>query len=144
MSEQSGRPDLGKLLWPRTVALVSASPDVQSLRGRILQVMKGHPFAGTLYPVSRSHPEVMGLKTYPSVMELPTPADLAVLIIPAKHVPGELERCGKARPGDGGEGTARASRTLPADRGRRPLGRPVLGPARGVLDRRLAPKGRGS
>ncbi len=96
MSEQSGRPDLGKLLWPRTVALVSASPDVQSLRGRILQVMKGHPFAGTLYPVSRSHPEVMGLKTYPSVMELPTPADLAVLIIPAKHVPGELERCGKA------------------------------------------------
>jgi acetate---CoA ligase (ADP-forming) len=96
MSEQSGRPDLGKLLWPRTLALVSASPDVQSLRGRILQVMKGHPFTGTLYPVSRSHPEVMGLKTYPSVMELPTPADLAVLIIPAKHVPGELERCGKA------------------------------------------------
>jgi acyl-CoA synthetase (NDP forming) len=96
MTHEQRRPDLGALLWPRTVALVSASPDAHSLRGRILHVMKGHPFAGTFYPVSRSHPEVMGLKTYPSVTELPTPPDLAVLIIPAQHVPGELERCGKA------------------------------------------------
>ena len=40
-------PDIGKLLWPRSVALVGASPDTQSLRGRILSVMKSHAFAGT-------------------------------------------------------------------------------------------------
>jgi acyl-CoA synthetase (NDP forming) len=38
----------------------------------------------------------MGRKAYPSVEELPSPADLAVLIIPAQHVPGELDRCGRA------------------------------------------------
>ena len=38
----------------------------------------------------------MGLKAYPSIADLPTPADLAILIIPAQHVPAELERCGKA------------------------------------------------
>jgi len=96
MKEQHLRPDLGALLWPRTVALIGASPDKDSLRGRILNVMKGHPFAGALHPVSRSHAEVMGLKAYPSVADLPSPADLAVLIIPARHVPEELERCGKA------------------------------------------------
>src|SRR5260370_16386376 len=58
--------------------------------------MKGHPFAGPIYPVSRSSTEVQGLKTYPSVGELPGPAELAVLIIPAIFVPEELERCGKA------------------------------------------------
>ena len=79
-----------------TVALVGASPDGESLRGRIMKVMAGHPFEGTLYPISRSHAEVMGLKAYPSVADLPAAADLAVLIIPAKHVPAELERCGKA------------------------------------------------
>ncbi len=96
MSQTEQRPDLAKLLWPRTVAVVGASPDTESLRGRIMKVMTGHPFAGTLYPISRSHAEVMGLKAYPSVADLPVPADLAVLIIPAQHVPAELERCGKA------------------------------------------------
>jgi acyl-CoA synthetase (NDP forming) len=89
-------PDIGALLWPRTVALIGASPDIESLRGRIMSVLKGNRFEGALYPVSRSHAEVMGLKAYPSVADLPQRADLAVLIIPARHVPEELERCGKA------------------------------------------------
>jgi acyl-CoA synthetase (NDP forming) len=89
-------PDLGALLWPRTVALVGASADGESLRGRIFNVMRSHAFAGTLYPVSRSNAEVLGVKAYPSVADLPQPADLAVIIIPAEHVPAELERCGEA------------------------------------------------
>jgi acetate---CoA ligase (ADP-forming) len=89
-------PDLGALLWPRTVALIGASADAESLRGRIFNVMRSHAFAGQLYPVSRSSAEVLGLKAYPSIADLPQPADLAVIIIPAKHVPEELERCGKA------------------------------------------------
>src|SRR2546423_13421351 len=89
-------PNLGALLWPRTVALIGASADADSLRGRIFNVMRSHAFAGQLYPVSRSNAEVLGLEAYPSVADLPQPADLAVIIIPAKHVPEELERCGKA------------------------------------------------
>jgi len=89
-------PDLGALLWPRTVALIGASADADSLRGRIFNVMRSHAFAGQLYPVSRSSAEVLGLEAYPTVADLPQPADLAVIIIPAKHVPEELERCGKA------------------------------------------------
>ena len=80
-------PDLGALLWPRTVALVGASADAESLRGRILKVMRGHAFAGKLYPVSRSSAEVLGLKAYPSIADLPEPADLAVIIIPASTWP---------------------------------------------------------
>src|SRR5262249_29478844 len=84
-------PDLGALLWPRTVALIGASGDGESLRGRIFNVMRGHAFTGELYPVSRSNAEVLGRKAYPSVADLPRPADLAVIIIPAKHVAEELE-----------------------------------------------------
>jgi acyl-CoA synthetase (NDP forming) len=89
-------PDIGAMLWPRTVALIGASPDAESLRGRITRVMRAHPFAGQLYPITRSHAEVAGLKAYASLAELPRPCDLAVIIIPAEHVPAELERCGKA------------------------------------------------
>jgi acetate---CoA ligase (ADP-forming) len=89
-------PDIGKLLWPQSVAIVGASSDVQGLRGRILQTILSHPFAGRVYPVSRSATEVQGLKAYPSIDILPEPADLAILIVPAQYVPAELERCGRA------------------------------------------------
>ena len=89
-------PDIAKLLWPKTVAVVGASSDLHGLRGRILEVMLSHPYAGTIYPVSRSAMEVQGRKAYRSVAELPGPADLAVLIIPAEFVVEELERCGRA------------------------------------------------
>jgi acetate---CoA ligase (ADP-forming) len=88
--------DIGKLLSPRSVAVVGASSDLQGLRGRILQTILSHPFAGRLYPVSRSATEVQGLKAYPSVDVLPEPVDLAILIVPAQYVPTEVERCGRA------------------------------------------------
>src|SRR4029077_11981432 len=89
-------PDIGKMLWPKSVAVVGASSDVQGLRGRILEIILSHPFAGKVYPVSRSATEVQGLKAYPSVEALPEPVDLAILIIPAQYTPTELEHCGRA------------------------------------------------
>src|SRR5438045_6292346 len=88
-------PDIAKLLWPRSVAIVGGSSDTRGLRGRIVQIMKSHPYEGAVYPVSRSETEVQGMKAYKSVAELP-PTDLAAMIIPAKFVPQELENCGKA------------------------------------------------
>ena len=89
-------PDLGALLTPRAVAVVGASPDTAIIRGRTLKVMLQQGFRGPIYPVSRSHSEVQGLKAYPSIAALPDRADLAVLTIPAAHVLDELERCGEA------------------------------------------------
>jgi acetate---CoA ligase (ADP-forming) len=89
-------PDIGRMLWPKSVAVIGASSDTRGLRGRILEIMKGHPYAGPIYPVNRREAEVQGLRAYPSVADLPEPADLAVLIIPARFVPEELERCGQA------------------------------------------------
>ncbi len=89
-------PDIGKLLWPKTVAVVGASSDITGLRGRILEIILSHPYTGKVFPVSRSATEVQGLKAYASVAELPEPADLAILIVPAQYIPTELERCGRA------------------------------------------------
>src|ERR1044072_3483216 len=88
-------PSIEKLLWPKSVAIIGASSDTRGLRGRIVQIMRSHPYEGAFYPVSRSEGEVQGLKAYKSVAELP-PTDLAAMIIPARFVPQELENCGKA------------------------------------------------
>jgi acetate---CoA ligase (ADP-forming) len=89
-------PDIGKLLWPQSLAVVGASSDLHSLRGRILEIILSHPYAGRVYPVSRSAAAVQGLKAYPSIDALPEVVDLAILIVPAQYVTAELERCGKA------------------------------------------------
>ena len=89
-------PDIGRMLWPNSVAVVGASNDLQGLRGRILEVMLSHPYAGEIYPVSRSLHEVQGVKAYKSVADCPKTPDLAILIIPAQFIPDELERCGRA------------------------------------------------
>ena len=52
-------------------------------------------FPGQLYPVNNKRPEVQGLKAYPSVLDIPNPVDMAVITVPAKHVPSVIEECGQ-------------------------------------------------
>ena len=89
-------PYIGKLLWPKSLAIVGASSDTHGLRGRIFEIIRSHAFAGRVYPVSRSATEVQGVKAYASVEELAEIVDLAIVIVPAVYVPEELERCGRA------------------------------------------------
>ena len=88
-------PDLDALLWPRSIALVGASPDTSIIRGRVLAAVRQFGFAGPIFPVSRSHAEIDGLKCYPSVADLPAPADLAIITIPSAFVADALEACGE-------------------------------------------------
>ena len=89
-------PDLSALLSPASVAVIGASPDLAGLRGRTLKVMLRHRYRGRVYPVSRSHAAVQGLQAYASIDKVPERVDLAVLIVPARFVPEEIERCGRA------------------------------------------------
>src|SRR5262249_56100110 len=80
--------------WRGRVALIGGWGDGEGLRGRIMRTLAGHPFQGQIYPVTRSHGEILGRKAYATIADVPEPPDLAVLIIPAQFIPQELERCG--------------------------------------------------
>jgi acyl-CoA synthetase (NDP forming) len=85
--------DFGALLQPRRFAVVGASDDMSSLRGRLIAVMDRHDFAAELIPISRSAAEVAGRKAYASVSEVPGDVDMAIIIVPAPHVPAVLDDC---------------------------------------------------
>ena len=89
-------PDLSALLWPNAVAIIGASPEPHILRGRIMEVICSHDYKGTIYPVSRSHEEILGRRCYTSIDKVPERVDLAILIIPAEYVPATLAACGEA------------------------------------------------
>jgi acyl-CoA synthetase (NDP forming) len=87
-------PDLTPLLSPTSIAVIGASADTETLRGRLTHALIGHGYDGRIYPVTRSQREVLGLRAYPSVADLPEPADLAVIVVPAAVVPRTLDECG--------------------------------------------------
>ncbi|PPR23711.1 MAG: hypothetical protein CFH40_01014 [Alphaproteobacteria bacterium MarineAlpha10_Bin3] len=89
-------PDIGALLSPSSVAVIGASTDEAILRGRIMTILTSHGYAGQIYPISRRHDSVAGLKAYTRIADVPERVDLAVLIIPAEFVPDALTQCGAA------------------------------------------------
>jgi len=88
-------PDLRPLLSPDSVAVIGASGDTETLRGRLTRALIGHGYGGRVYPVTRSQSEVLGLTAYPSAAALPEPTDLAVILVPAAHVVDTLAQCGE-------------------------------------------------
>ncbi|HEV7996728.1 MAG TPA: acetate--CoA ligase family protein [Stellaceae bacterium] len=87
--------DLRPLLSPASIAVIGASADDHTLRGRLTHALIGHGYAGPIYPVTRGPGEVLGLRAYPSVADLPEAADLAVIVVPAAVVPRTLDECGR-------------------------------------------------
>jgi len=74
-------PDLKPLFSPESVAIIGASADTETLRGRTTHYLIAHRYPGRIYPVTRSLPEVFGLRSYATVAELPEAPDLAVVVV---------------------------------------------------------------
>jgi acyl-CoA synthetase (NDP forming) len=90
------RPDLTRLLSPSAIALIGASTNAHSISGQPLYHMLATGYAGKLYPVNPNRAEVQGVKAYADVRQIPGACDVAVITIPAAHVPDALEQCGEA------------------------------------------------
>lgn len=89
-------PDLDAYLNPKSIAVFGASNDETILRGRLMTVLTKQPYPGRIYPVSQSADEVMGLKAYRRIADMPEVPDLAMLIIPAAYCVEALEECAAA------------------------------------------------
>ncbi len=83
-----------KFFNPNSVAIVGASPKPGKVGNVILANFKKR-FRGRIYPVNPKHEEIMGLKCYPSIKDLPETPDLVVIAIPAPKVPRVLRDAGE-------------------------------------------------
>jgi len=83
-------------LSPKSIAIIGAS-DKRGSVGRTItsNIMNG--FKGTVFPISPSRPTVFYKKAYKSVLDVPKPIDLAVIVIKNTIVPDVLEECGKKK-----------------------------------------------
>jgi acyl-CoA synthetase (NDP forming) len=82
--------ELDRLFFPKSVAVVGATPDPEKLGGIVLRNL--FRLKGKVYPVNPRYGEILGLRSYPSVADLPGTVDLSVILRPAAEVPALLEK----------------------------------------------------
>src|SRR3954471_2645937 len=84
---------LDPIFSPKSVALIGASERAGSVGRNVLWNLLSSPFGGTVFPINKQRPSVLGIKAYPSVKDLPEPVDLVVITTPAETVPGLIHEC---------------------------------------------------
>jgi len=86
---------LDSLFRPRGVAVIGASNNTFSIGNRVVKNLIDHNFKGGIYPVHPKESEILGLKAYPSILEVPGPVDIASIVVKNTMVPQVVEDCGK-------------------------------------------------
>ena len=92
-TRRSSRTGLDALFLPDSVALIGATERQGTVGRTILENLRHPSFKGRVYAVNSRHSEICGLKTYPSIGEIPGKVDLAVVATPAPTVPQIIGEC---------------------------------------------------
>jgi acyl-CoA synthetase (NDP forming) len=79
---------------PRAVAVIGASDNPGKLGFHVMKSLVRGGYPGKIFPVNPGRNEIFGIKSYPSLLNLPEKVDLAVIVLPAEQVQKTIEDCG--------------------------------------------------
>jgi acyl-CoA synthetase (NDP forming) len=83
-----------KILFnPHTVAVIGASENPDKLGAHVMKSLISGGFKGTIVPVNPGARSVMNLPAFSSLKDFPGEIDLAIVVLPAKLVPGIFQEC---------------------------------------------------
>jgi len=86
---------MSHFFYPESVVVVGVSPERANLGKNIVQNCLNFGYSGEILSVGIKEGVVFGQRILSSVEELDRPADLAVILTPARTVPGILDACGR-------------------------------------------------
>ncbi|MEW6586408.1 MAG: CoA-binding protein, partial [Nitrospirota bacterium] len=90
---------LGSFFNPQSIAIIGASRTPGKVGFDILKNIVQYGYKGAVYPVNPNAADILGVKAYPSLLDVPGTVDLAVLVVPSRNVIAAIEECGKKRVG---------------------------------------------
>ena len=82
-----------RFMEPRSVALVGVPRRTGRGAFNILEILLGCGYKGRAFPVNPNADEIMGVKAYPSVLDIPEVPDLAAMMLPRREVPRTVAQC---------------------------------------------------
>src|ERR1700733_14924603 len=91
--ERSEKQGLDALFSPQTVAVIGATDRPGTVGRTVLHNLLDPAFRGRVYPVNPQRTEVLGVKAFQSIRDVPADVDLVVLATPAVTIPGLIGEC---------------------------------------------------
>lgn len=83
------------LLCPRSIAVIGASRNRQTIGGRLFRNLIDGEFTGPVYPVNPAARSVQGVRAYGSILEIPDSIDVALVVVPAEAVARVARDCAR-------------------------------------------------
>jgi acetyl coenzyme A synthetase (ADP forming)-like protein len=87
---------LDTLFNPRSIAVIGASTREASIGYSLVQNLQCSGYAGEIFPVNQKYDEVLGIRCYKSLEDIPHPADLTIVAVPAEAVNSVVDGACKA------------------------------------------------
>lgn len=84
-----------RIFTPAGIAVIGASGDPSKLGYSTVKNIIDGGYKGKIYPINPKAEEILGLKCYRSVKEIPGQVDAAVIVIPAKNVADAITALGE-------------------------------------------------
>jgi len=81
------------LFHPRGIAIIGAAREEEKVGHLILRNLLFQGYGGRIYPVNPNADEILGIKAYHSLKDVPGPVDIAVIALKATMVPNSLKEC---------------------------------------------------
>ena len=88
---------MNRIMKPDTVAVIGASAETGKIGNSVMKNLINGGYKGKIYPIHPKADEIMGMKAYKSVKDVPGDIDVAVFAIPAQFVAGALTECGEKK-----------------------------------------------
>ncbi|RPJ10597.1 MAG: acetyl-CoA synthetase, partial [Deltaproteobacteria bacterium] len=88
--------DIKKIFNPETIALIGATEEEKTV-GRVILENLLRPGNRKIFAVNPNRKTVLGLESYPTILEVPKKIDLVLMATPPPTVPAIVEECGKAK-----------------------------------------------
>jgi len=86
-------PSLTPFFKPKGVAILGASSKPNKLSYGILENLLQYNYKGEVYPVNPNADQILGVKVYPQLSEVPDPVDLAVIVLPVGMILESMRDC---------------------------------------------------
>ncbi len=85
--------DLSLFFEPESMAVVGSFRKAGFGGYVVVKSLLRSGYAGAIFPVNPAYDEVLGIKVYPSVSEVPSKIDVVLIMINARNVPDVIEEC---------------------------------------------------
>jgi acyl-CoA synthetase (NDP forming) len=86
---------LDSLFRPRGVAVMGASNNPLSIGHIVVKNLKTYGFKGEIYPLNPKEDEILGIKAYKSILDVPGPVDICCIAVKSVLVPQMVDECGR-------------------------------------------------